>query len=407
VPLLRSRRRALLLLPLVGAWLLLVSARPAVEANARPTPASVGAGREAIRALREAQEEAAGAAEVRWDNQALAGLAILASDAAGVERVGASVEQGTLKLAASVPAPLWGWVNGSVSVSGAHRGFPDIHLEAGAVTLPAWAGRGLAEAARWVLRLRGADLPPLDSLVRTVAVEPEAVRFQLVLPRRSGIVRGLIGAGGATVDADAVADIYCRLAAEARREPGASLDVHVRRAFAGSAPDPVARNRAAFVALAQLTVGSRAEDLAPATRARIKSCGKAGRILLAGRRDLAKHWTLSAALAAVLGENAAGVMGEWKELSDSLEGGSGFSFLDLAADRSGVQAARRATDPATAGAEAAYLARVSEEQLLPVRLMAAQEGLSEAQFLARYRGIDAAQYARTVAWIDRELERAR
>lgn len=56
---------------------------------------------------------------------------------------------------------------------------------------------------------------------------------------------------------------------------------------------------------------------------------------LSGRADLAKHFFASAALAAVLGAPAAHSIGLAKEVADS-EGGTGFSFVDLAADRAGV-----------------------------------------------------------------------
>jgi hypothetical protein len=119
------------------------------------------------------------------------------------------------------------------------------------------------------------------------------------------------------------------------------------------------------------------------------------------------HWTLSAALGAVLGDKSAVAIGEWKELSDSLPFGSGFSFMDLAADRSGLHMARRAVDPQTASETTRELASVTEEQIFPVALKAAQEGLSEQQFIARFGSIEAAKYQEMVSWIDRELDRVR
>jgi hypothetical protein len=50
---------------------------------------------------------------------------------------------------------------------------------------------------------------------------------------------------------------------------------------------------------------------------------------------------------------------------------------------------------------------VTEEQIFPISLMSAQEGLSEQQFIARFGRIDAANYQEVVRWIDRELHRVR
>ncbi len=57
---------------------------------------------------------------------------------------------------------------------------------------------------------------------------------------------------------------------------------------------------------------------------------------LAGRHDLAQHFAVSATLAAWAGEPVADAIGLYKEMSDARHG-SGFSFIDLAADRAGTR----------------------------------------------------------------------
>jgi hypothetical protein len=65
------------------------------------------------------------------------------------------------------------------------------------------------------------------------------------------------------------------------------------------------------------------------------------------RHDLAQHFSVSAALTALVGAKAAEAAGILKELLDAEPGGSGFSFADLAADLSGVAFAQRMlNDPA-------------------------------------------------------------
>jgi hypothetical protein len=232
---------------------------------------------------------------------------------------------------------------------------------------------------------------------------------ELHLPAKTGVIDSVVEAGGAEVDIQIAARVYCRLTARSKEAPDARLASQVRLAFSEApASRPEVYNRAAFVGLALFVVGGPAEVLAPSVRPLLRTCGRPrGGVLLSNRADLAMHWTLSAALRAVHGDKAAVAVGEWKELSDSLPSGSGFSFMDLAADRSGLHFARRAVDPPTAGETTRELASVTEEQIFPVALTVAQEGLSEQQFIARFGSIDAVKYQEMVSWIDRELDRVR
>lgn len=122
-----------------------------------------------------------------------------------------------------------------------------------------------------------------------------------------------------------------------------------------------------------------------------------------GRADLAKHWVLSAALTSVFGPQAAGNLGEWKELDDSLGDGSGFSFVDLAADRAGVQTALLALDRQTAHATKKKLSRATDDYMLPKLLLEAPEGLSNASFVQRFGRLEQKNYVEAVSRIDRIL----
>jgi hypothetical protein len=68
-----------------------------------------------------------------------------------------------------------------------------------------------------------------------------------------------------------------------------------------------------------------------------------GEPTMRGRRDLAQHFLTSAQLAGTAGIQPAQVMGLTKELADS-QGPSGFSFVDIAADRAGVRFAQSVLD---------------------------------------------------------------
>lgn len=70
--------------------------------------------------------------------------------------------------------------------------------------------------------------------------------------------------------------------------------------------------------------------------------GKQYTAFLYKRIDLAQHFIGSAALTALVNKQAAKIAGEEKELSDA-RSGSGFSFIDLAADKAGIRFGEMAT----------------------------------------------------------------
>ncbi len=108
-------------------------------------------------------------------------------------------------------------------------------------------------------------------------------------------------------------------------------------------------------------------------------------------------------MAAAVGEQAATSLGEWKELNDSLPTGSGFSFVDIAANRAGLKAARRALDPEQSKRMLENLGRATEEDLLPNVLLNVPEGLSGMQFEDRYATLDHEVYRRALVLIDQQL----
>ena len=70
------------------------------------------------------------------------------------------------------------------------------------------------------------------------------------------------------------------------------------------------------------------------------------RITLRGRNDLARHFWVSAALSVLSDESRSMTVGITKEMMDATPGGSGFSFVDLTADRAGTLFAVAATSNA-------------------------------------------------------------
>ena len=120
---------------------------------------------------------------------------------------------------------------------------------------------------------------------------------------------------------------------------------------------------------------------------------------LGARDDFKRHFVISAGLQAATASDTAFGMGELKELLDSNEGGSGFSFRDMVADAAGVRFAR-ALLAAPPEEWKPMLARLDGEDAILPAFEDLPEHLTEAEFRARFGDVDSAAYAAMVAEID-------
>ncbi len=127
------------------------------------------------------------------------------------------------------------------------------------------------------------------------------------------------------------------------------------------------------------------------------------RVRLADRQDWTRHYSLSAALQ-VLGNSAASKdAGILKEELDA-DGGSGFSFGDLLADRAGtMMAVRGTTSESAARAMQARLAGGFVESDFMPSGKDLPEGLTNEQFQAEYGGVGGPGYQRLLKEIDRRI----
>ena len=124
---------------------------------------------------------------------------------------------------------------------------------------------------------------------------------------------------------------------------------------------------------------------------------------LAERDDLKRHFVISAGLYAATTGTAAFGMGELKELLDSNDGGSGFSFDDMAADLAGVRFATAFLD-ASPAEWPAMLDRIATESDLIPSLEGLPSGLTRAEFEARFGDVDSPAYQAMVAEVRRRVE---
>jgi hypothetical protein len=164
--------------------------------------------------------------------------------------------------------------------------------------------------------------------------------------------------------------------------------------------DPVEENRAALLALALYVTETDINPLLGEPAA----APKRRELLLAGRYDRARHFLISAGLTVSAGTGAAQSLGLLKEVDDSQDGGSGFSFVDIGADRTGIRFAEFATaNPAQARVLQQRLAGSPEESLFMADFRDLPELLSEDAFREAYGGVGEPAYTAVVQEIDSRI----
>jgi len=166
--------------------------------------------------------------------------------------------------------------------------------------------------------------------------------------------------------------------------------------------DPVEENRAALLALSFFFSGV---DIARMMGVQLPPGEKVNkRLTLSGRYDFAQHFLTSAALTLTGGQGFADTVGLFKELDDA-KGGSGFSFTDLGADRTGVRVAELAVaSPASARKVQAFMtANLKEEDFIP-HFLDLPELLPSDEFQRTYGGVGGARYNEILADIESRLD---
>lgn len=430
----RPRRlRWTLLLRLAGVLLLVlaglsISAAPLVQPPAPPSPANIDLARVVLKQLAGEGRAAGTRLTIRLSQAELDGLSALVNQVLAPMRVEARLEQPApptrakpAKASASPKVqsptapppelvarftrqlPLGAWLNieaRATSVADG-KGLPVVRVKIGQMPLPTWLSR-LAMRRVWLmLQSDDKDPPTLDDSLPYVRIGARQAQAILVHPGRNAAYSGLSRFGGIDPDPRWLASSYCTLT----RHPDADLATIVRYAWRLPRPvrlTPDEQNRALLIAIAMRTLPEYRDRLAGDALPLVSRCRNPPEplITLAGRNDLAKHWTMSAALSASLGSKIAQSVGVWKELSDSLSGGTGFSFVDIAADRSGERFANAATDPQLARFVQTRLAAVTDPQLLAPEALSKPEGLDAGMFEQVYDNIQSPEYARAVAAID-------
>ena len=168
--------------------------------------------------------------------------------------------------------------------------------------------------------------------------------------------------------------------------------------------DALLHNKAVILALAVYVghhrVGNLVGDIQPDPNKALKPRRGA---VLHNRNDLARHFIISAALELLSEQGMSLAIGEFKELMDRGKGGSGYSFVDLAADMSGTEFARVATEPSTALRVQNAVARIQSELEIIPPIDGLPEGLSKQACTEQYQRVDSEAYLKEVKEIKRRM----
>ncbi|WP_394789557.1 hypothetical protein [Rhodoferax sp.] len=176
------------------------------------------------------------------------------------------------------------------------------------------------------------------------------------------------------------------------------LELAAQRSADGHVAD---EQRAALVALAFYVNGKGLGAILPSARDWPVPVPR--HVTLGGRGDTAQHFSISAALAATAGSPLANAVGLYKELDDG-QGGSGFSFNDLAADRAGTRLGELAIGNALRqqNLQKRLAAGLRDTDLLP-KVQDLPEDMQTAEFQKRFGGVDGIAYKKMAADIEQRI----
>jgi hypothetical protein len=201
---------------------------------------------------------------------------------------------------------------------------------------------------------------------------------------------------------------YQRLLVESSRTGEKELPLSdvlspLMRAAAGQSTetDPRAENRALILVATAHVLGISLKRILPGKTTWPRAQPQV--VTLDGRDDFAKHFMVSAAIAAYADTALADAIGLYKEFEDSRHG-SGFSFNDLAADHAGTKFGEKAVASETSAQQLQYrvLSGIGDTDLMP-SWSDLPEFMPEAEFKKRFGGIGAPAYEKMMRTIEQRV----
>lgn len=302
---------------------------------------------------------------------------------------------------ASVPLPVprvRRFVNIELALAPSDELMQPARLRIGKLSLPAgFAGNFV----RWSLARSpyAGNLAAARTMLNSAQISGQTLALRFTW-RGAALEQAMNGSAGQGIDEATLAAYRNRL----NRSGNGDFAVLLGEAFKlaqerSKNHDPVAENRAALTVLAERALGGRLIS----QRGMVKADRRAG-LKLAGRVDASQHFAFSAFLAATGGEGLSDLAGLYKELKDAQQGGSGFSFIDLAADRAGSRLGEACTrSRASALKLQSRLAGVADANVFFPVVRDLPEFMQQAEFQRRFGGVGQPAYQRMVEQIEARI----
>lgn len=318
-----------------------------------------------------------------------------------------SLQRGRATVQLSTPAPtnpFGRWLNVELHLEET-GGLPALDsLHVGRLPVPAWLAErlGLYLLGRAGLR---AELELAADVVRRVRFSPQQM---LVTYAWQSDSLGRLFSGLLTPEELLRLRPYSDRLVElsARPRPGFEVPLapllgamfELARQRSADGGDAAAENRAALLVLTLHANGRTVGSIAPLAGNWPRP--RPMRLLLGGREDFPLHFLVSATLASEGTTPLSKAIGVYKEVADA-RGGSGFSFIDMAANRAGTRFGELAVrSPQQLQQRLAH--GVQDAELLP-RTDDLPEFMPEPEFKRRFGGVLAPAYNALLADIDRRI----
>ncbi len=208
------------------------------------------------------------------------------------------------------------------------------------------------------------------------------------------------GNSGATLSPERIHYYYSQLCQHLGREEKTSLAGYLQQAISlaaqqnNSTTDAGSENHAALYATAILFGNYRFNSIFQAVpKQELRRCqAKAPTATLAKRNDLSLHFIYAATIKILSDSQLSFAMSEFKELSDSLYGGSGFSFADLAADHAGIRFAEFSSGKQSAKYLQQQATQLNNERFFFPSISDLPEGITQQKFESQYRDVEGNNY---------------
>lgn len=164
--------------------------------------------------------------------------------------------------------------------------------------------------------------------------------------------------------------------------------------------NPIEENRALLISLGAYMLN---KDIFELLGDKSHQIFKNKTFYLLDRKDLSQHLLVSAAITALSNPMVAQAIGLEKEFKDS-DGGSGFSFSDLAADRAGITFGNLALDThSKARIIQTRLAKVVYESEYMPNIDSLPNGLKNIDFKLKYSNSESTAYKKVIRLIDKRI----